>query len=311
MTNTAQSRPASPHNNHAKGAEKLRAHLAMMLFAALIAGSFSLGGIATQYADPTAIQALRYFFNMCLLGGLYLIFVRKPIRLPPQPARYLAFGGLMGIYMLTMFIALEFTNPVSTGAVFTLMPLISAGFALVLLRQRTRSGVLLSLVIAAIGSVWVIFRGDVDALLRFDVGRGEMIYFIGVLCHAMYVPVIRLLDRKDHPLLFGFWQSVVIFLMLFAIAAPELWEIDYASLPAIVWITIAYLTIATTALTVFLLQYASMRLPAPKVLAYGYLTPSYIIVYEGLLGHGWAAAPIFLGALVTAGGLVVMALLPD
>lgn len=299
------------HNNHAKGREKVLAHLAMLSFSALIAASFSLGGIATRYADPTALQALRFLLNIVVLGAIYLIVIRKPIRLPPQPARYLAFGGLMGVYMLTMFIALEFTDPVSTGAVFTLMPLLSAGFAFLLLRQYTRGGVMLSLILAAIGSVWVIFRGDLGALLRFDVGSGEMIYFVGVVCHAMYVPVIRLLDRKDHPLLFGFWQSVVIFLMMFTISAPELVSIDYLHLPAVVWLTIAYLTLATTALTVYLLQYASLRLPAPKVLAYGYLTPSFIIVYEGLLGHGWASLPVFMGALVTAGGLVVLALLPD
>ena len=60
-----------------------------------------------------------------------------------------------------------------------------------------------------------------------------------------------------------------------------------------------------------LLQYASMRLPAPKVLGYGYLTPSFIIVLEGLIGHGWVNLSVVAGALVTACGLLVMALLPD
>jgi hypothetical protein len=67
----------------------------------------------------------------------------------------------------------------------------------------------------------------------------------------------------------------------------------------------------TTAFTFLLLQYASMRLPADKVLGYGYLTPSFVIVLEGLLGHGWAAPAVILGALVTAAGLIVMGLLKD
>jgi hypothetical protein len=54
-----------------------------------------------------------------------------------------------------------------------------------------------------------------------------------------------------------------------------------------------------------------MRLPADKVLGYGYLTPSFVIVLEGLLGHGWAAPAVILGALVTAAGLIVMGLLKD
>jgi hypothetical protein len=47
------------------------------------------------------------------------------------------------------------------------------------------------------------------------------------------------------------------------------------------------------------------------VLAYNYLTPSFIILYEGMLGHGWVSAAIAAGAVVTVLGLAVMALAPD
>ena len=63
--------------------------------------------------------------------------------------------------------------------------------------------------------------------------------------------------------------------------------------------------------TFFLLQFASLRLPASKVLAYGYLTPSIIILLEGLLGHGWVGITVAIGAMVTILGLIVMNLAPD
>jgi hypothetical protein len=46
-------------------------------------------------------------------------------------------------------------------------------------------------------------------------------------------------------------------------------------------------------------------------MAYGYLTPSFIIVIEGLIGHGWAAPRIMAGAAVTAVALAVMAISAD
>ena len=55
----------------------------------------------------------------------------------------------------------------------------------------------------------------------------------------------------------------------------------------------------------------SLRLPAAKVFGYGYLTPAFIIVLEGLLGHGWASAMVMAGALVIVMVLVVLALTPD
>ncbi|NGO62425.1 DMT family transporter [Rhizobium daejeonense] len=307
---TESSTTPSRHNIHATGREKLKAHLAVLLFSILIAGSFSFGGIATQLIDPIALQALRYALTVLLIG-LLCFKMGLSLQWPKEPWRFAILGALMAVYMVTMFIALQFTKPVATGAIFTLMPLLSAGFGWLLMRQRTRPGVFLSLLIAATGAIWVIFRGDINALMAFDVGRGEMIFFIGVLCHAAYVPLLRLFNRKEPPLTFVFWAAAATFLFITIPATPRLPQVDLLHLPSIVWLAIVYLSVITTALTFFLLQYASMRLPAPKVLAYGYLTPTFIIVIEGLIGHGWASAPVFLGALVTACGLLVMALLPD
>lgn len=299
------------HNSHAKGTEKFLAHLAMLFFAIFIAGSYSIGALATQHMQPAPLQALRYVVSVILLGILCFGVLRMPMRIPAQPWRFLVLGFLMGVYMLTLFIALRFTNPVATGAVFTIMPLMSAGFAWLLLRQYTRPGVLAGLSLAAIGAIWVIFRGDLQALLSFDIGKGELIFFVGVICHAIYVPLIRKFNRQENPFLFTFWAAVGTMCVLLLPAAPQLPEIDYLHLPAIIWIAIAYLSIVATGLTFLLLQYGSLRLPASKVLGYGYLTPTFIIIIEGLIGHGWASAPVFLGALVTAGGLAIMAALPD
>ncbi|MFN7010638.1 MAG: DMT family transporter [Allorhizobium sp.] len=307
---TQQSAASTHHNTHASGREKLKAHLAVLLFSLLVSGSFSFGGIATRLIDPIALQALRYAVTVAVIALLcWKLGVR--LALPRQAWRFAILGLLMAVYMTTMFIALQFTKPVATGAVFTLMPLMSAVFAWFLMRQHTRPGVLVSLLIAATGAIWVIFRGDIGALLAFDIGRGEMIYFVGVLCHAAYVPLLRLFNRKEAPLAFVFWAAVATFAFILVPAAPRLATVDLLNLPPIVWIAVLYLSVIATAVTFFLLQYASMRLPASKVLAYGYLTPSFIIVIEGLIGHGWASASVFLGALVTACGLVVMALLPD
>ncbi|GAA4175665.1 DMT family transporter [Shinella granuli] len=296
---------------HAKGHEKLKGHLAMLLFAVLIAGSFSFGGLAARYMEAEPLMLWRYILTVVVMAALAFGAFRVPVALPKQAWRFLLLGGLIAVYMLTMFMALEFTSPVATGAVFTLMPLLSAGFALPVLGQRTRPGVLAGLLIAAAGAVWVIFRGNIQAILAFDVGAGEMIFFVGVICHALYVPLIRRFDRGESAVAFGFWVTVGATLWLMPPGIGGLVETDFSALPFAVYAAVTYLAVVTTAGTFLLLQYASMRLPASKVLGYGYLTPSFIILLEGVLGHGWASLPVLAGALVTAGGLALMALLPD
>lgn len=299
------------HNAHATGREKLMAHLAMLSFALLISGSFSLGGIAAKYAPSAAINALRYILSVGVMWVFATQVMKVKLSFPKEPWRYVVLGLLMAVYMFTMFKALEFTSPVATGAVFTLMPLISAGFAWFLMRQHTKLAVLSSLIVAAIGSVWVIFRGDINAILGFDVGRGEAIYFIGVVCHAAYAPLIRLFGRGEPAIFVGFWAVAATGAWLLIPGIPALIHTDVFSFPAEVWGAILYMAVATTAVTFMLLQYASMRLPASKTLAYGYLTPCFIIVLEGLLGHGWVGLTIWAGALVTAGGLAISGMLPD
>ena len=86
-----------------------------------------------------------------------------------------------------MFEGLKTAQPVSAAAVFTLVPLMAAGFAWVLLRQVLTPRMALALSIGGCGALWVIFKADLAAFLAFDVGRGEAIYFIGCVSHAIYI----------------------------------------------------------------------------------------------------------------------------
>jgi drug/metabolite transporter (DMT)-like permease len=54
------------------------------------------------------------------------------------------------------------------------------------------------------------------------------------------------------------------------------------------------------------LQYASLRLPAAKVMAYTYLTPAWVIVWE--LGFGREAPPlgVLLGIILTIVALFLL-----
>ncbi len=294
----------------ASGREKLFGHLAMMLFATLIAGSFVLGSMAVPHISSGAINTVRFILATGILGGLILA-TRGELKAPEAIWRFVILGMLMGGYFVLMFIALETASPVSTGAVFTLIPLMSAGFGFIFLRQVTRFIVLISLVVAGLGAIWVIFRGDFRALVGFDLGKGELIFFFGCVLHAIYGPLVKKFNWGESVIVFTFWTLVASTCWIALYGIGESINTSWQELPMIVWLTIAYLAIFTTAGTFFLLQFALMRVPASKVFAYGYLTPSIIIVLEGLLGHGWAGMSMIIGATVTVTGLIIMAFAPD
>lgn len=295
----------------ASGREKLHGHLAMLLFAALISVSFSLGSMAAPYLGAAALNAVRFLLaTLVMSAAAFAIYRRLPLP-ETAPWRYGILGLLMAVYFITMFIALKITDPVSTSAVFTLIPLMSAAFGFLFLRQTVRPIVILSLIIAGCGSVWVIFRGSVDAILSFDIGTGEAIFLVGCICHAANAPLVKKFNRREPVVLTSYWTTVATFVVIALVGSGQAIETDWLSLPSVVWIAVFYLAIFTSAGTFFLLQYASVRLPASKVLSYGYMIPVFVILYEGLLGHGWASLAVIAGALVTVLGLVVVAFAPD
>lgn len=299
------------HTSFATGRQKALGHLAMLGFAALVAGSFSVGGLAAPHIGPSAINAARFLFGTAIMAGVALVFLKGRVPAPRAPWRYGLLGGLMAIFFITMFVALRLTDPVSAGAVFTLMPVMSTFFGWLFLGQVPPRIVLLSLLIAGCGTVWVIFGGDLDAILAFDIGRGEAIFLVGCACHAAYAPLVRRFNRGEPVLAFTLWTLAATGLCIAVWGAGEILATDWAGLPPVVWLAIAYLATFTTAGTFFLVQFASMRLPASKVLTYGYLNPSFVILYEGLAGRGWVSASVAAGAAVTVVALLVLMLAPD
>ncbi len=278
-------------------------HLAMLTFSLLVAGSFALGALAANEITPTALNAVRFWIATIIIGIAALATTGLPRSAAAAPWRYVALAGFFTTYFVLMFEGLKTAPPVSAAAVFTLTPILTAGFGYILLRQVLTPRMALALAIGAVGALWVIFRADVQAMLRFEVGQGEVIYFWGCVAHAVYTPLVRKLNRGEPAVVFTFGTLLVGAIMLTLWGWADIQVTDWAALPGIVWITILYTAIFASAATFTLLQFATLRLPSSKVMAYTYLTPSWVIAWDLALG-GTPPPALVLGGL----GLTVVAL---
>lgn len=278
-------------------------HLAMLAFSMLVAGSFALGSLAANDIAPTALNAARFWIATLIIGAAAFATTGLPRRAAAAPWRYVLLAGFFTTYFVLMFEGLKTAPPVSAAAVFTLTPILAAGFGFLLLRQVLTARIALALAIGAAGALWVIFRADLQAILRFEVGRGEVIYFWGCVAHAVYTPLVRKLNRGEPAVVFTFGTLLAGAIMLTVWGWTDLRATDWAALPGIVWITIGYTAIFASAATFTLLQFATLRLPSSKVMAYTYLTPSWVIMWE--LALGGTPPPVMVLAGV---GLTVVAL---
>ncbi len=278
----------------------------MLAFSALVAGSFALGSMAANLIAPAALNALRFAIAAAVIGALAGVTTGLPRRAAEAPWRYLVLGGLFSGYFVLMFYGLQTAAPVSAAAVFTLTPVMAGGFGWLLLRQVTTPRMALALAIGGAGALWVIFRGDPAALLAFHVGRGEELYFLGCIAHAVYTPMVRKLNRGEPPVVFTFGTLLAGTLVMTVFGWHDLRATDWAHLPAIVWITLIYLALFASAASFTLLQTATMVLPSAKVMAYTYLVPSWVILWQIALGHGSPPATVGVGVGMTALALVLL-----
>ncbi len=278
----------------------------MLLFSALVAGSFSLGAIAAPYVSPSALTVLRFAFAAVLVGAVAVATVGIPRSSWRAPWRYGVLGGLLACYFVLMFWGLQTASAVPTSAVFTMTPLMAAGFGWLTLRQITTARMAVALGIGAVGSLWVIFRGDLGALMRLEVGRGEVIYFFGCVAHAIYAPMVRKLNRGEPAVVFTFGVLLAGFVMLSLFGGRAVVETDWRAMPGIVWICLIYVSVVASAMTFVLLQYAALRLPSAKVMAYTYLVPSWVILWEISLGRTAPPLIVLGGVALTVVALVLL-----
>lgn len=278
----------------------------MLSFSALVAGSFSLGSMAAPFISPLALTSVRFLLAGGIVGGAALALGRLNRQALQAPWRYLVLGALLSSYFVAMFEGLKTAAPVSSSAVFTLTPAMAAGFGWLSLRQRVTPRMGLALAIGGAGALWVIFRADLNALLNFHIGKGEFIFFWGCMAHALYAPLVRKFNRGEAAATFTFGMMVAGWAPLTTLGWHDLTATEWTALPAIVWITLLYTAIAASAATFVLLQYATLRLPAAKVMAYTYLVPTWVILWEIALGRPAPPATILIGVALSITALFLL-----
>ena len=101
----------------------VKGHLAMLIFSALVAGSFSLGSMAANEIAPVALNALRFWLASALIFVAVVATGGRLHVVTHASWRYLVLGSIFSVYFVLMFEGLKTAPPVSTSAVFYADPL--------------------------------------------------------------------------------------------------------------------------------------------------------------------------------------------
>jgi len=283
----------------------------MLAFSGLVAGSFALGVKVANDITPAAFTLIRFVIAVSILATVLLIKTEFTKKVFKAPWRFFVLGGCIAIYFVLMFEGLKIASSVSLAAVFTFAPLLSGLFGYILVRQKMSLSIFTALIIGAIGALWVVFEGNFQRLIMLEFGLGEVIFFCGVVFHALYTPLSRKLNRGESPLGFAFATTLGATILMIFYGIGDVYQTDLLNLSWMVWLTLFYTALFASALTFFLIQYATLVLPSSKVMAYTYLVPSWALMWELGLGQNISIYNIGLGILLTIFALVILLWAPE
>ena len=281
-------------------------HMAMLLFSLLVSGSFVLGSIIANLISPDLVTFLRFLIAFIAITILILYQSKFCFLKYLSIGRSLILGALISIYFITMFEGLKTASSTSMAVVFTLTPLLAGFFDLIFSNRVMSRKVWITVVVAAIGALWIIFDGNIQNFINFKVGYGEKLFFIGCICHALYAALIPKFNNGEPAIIqtFGTLISGIIILGLFS--SKEIIYYSWIDFPVIVLLTILYLAIFATAASFFLIQYSAVRLSSIKVMAYTYAVPIWVVLLQIIFLQQLPNTITFVGAFFILVSLLIL-----
>ena len=271
----------------------------LMTFAfLLVATSFIVMGEIAREMDASVLTLMRFGVAAILL---YPIVIFRRLQMPALNAlsKYAVLGLLQAIYFNALFEALRYTTSVNVATLFSAVPFVSAALAFIFLRERLNLRIISALVSSFVGAIWVIMEGNIDNLLNMRFNKGDAIFLISVLAFGLYTPMINRFYGGEPMLLMTFWTIVTGFVWLLLFANIQIIDVAWSSVPTYVYLGICYLAVFTTIVTFFITQFCSIIIGPTKMIAYTYLTPSFVLLMSWIIGQRQISNYILIGVALT------------
>ncbi|MDA0261852.1 MAG: DMT family transporter [Proteobacteria bacterium] len=254
-------------------------HHALLFFGMwMIAGYFVMG--RAIHADIPAIGLV--FWHSLIGAAVIAVFFWRSLAkerhsLLAHWRLLLLLGILQGIVgHVCVLYGLQSTTAVNAGLISATQPALTACTAWLILRHTLSARQILGLVIAVLGVLPIISRGDVGVLLALDFRIGDLLLQVAMVSFAFYNTLVK--RAAEHLSPFS-----TLFAILFATAISTVplygWEIAFSEQQMTLnWVTIAsvaYFAIVATVIALAFINMGIARLGPTRAGSYFFLMPAF------------------------------------
>lgn len=278
-----------------------KAHLLVLLNTFLVAGSFIASQKIAGLIHPISLTLLRFVLASILLSPFIFFSSTKREKLTKTFPKAMMISLFYALYFIAFFKALEITTALNTGTLYTLVPLVTAILCIFFFKERISPFQLLIYLCGIVGTVTIVFKGELSLLLHFSINRGDFIFLSAVLFMAIYSILTKFLHQEEDDVLVLVFMTLVggslwMFAALMLMDIPLQW----GRITGNALFYMLYLVIGATLMTVYLTQKASIIIGPKKVMAYVYINPASIALLLYLIEGATLTWDIGVGIGVSA-----------
>lgn len=280
-----------------------RARLKALLAVSAWGGSFPAIKVALAEVSFTTLIWIRFGSGVITL--LLLLFIRKKGKfLPLREAALFAGLGFLGIFFHNAIqaYALKTVSAGMSGLIIATNPIAIAAMGALILGERLDRKTMGGILLAAVGVLVILAKGDPGTFLLKGFSAGELIMVFSVFTWALFTVFSRrALQRTPSDLAMTYALS---FGWLFS-TVPFLWFGGPSELPVLssaAWVNILFLGVLCSALAYLFWYDALLVLPASEAGVFMYINPVVAVLLSAIfLGETISPSMIAGGALVFAG----------
>ena len=240
----------------------LRTYGALALTMLFWAGNSIIGRAMRGDIGPFTLAFGRWFIALLILTPFVL---RATASQWPEVRRHwrpILFLGLVGVAAFNglLYSGLRFTTASNGLLLQALIPGLVLLISVLAFRDRVSPGQVLGVLLSTLGVAVIVFRGDLGAVLRLSLGRGDVLVLCGCIAWALYTACLRLRPPLQ-PLSFMYLTFCIGALAMAPLAANELRTIPVNWGPDVIG-ALAYVGIFPSLCAYFLYNDAVARIGA-------------------------------------------------
>lgn len=264
---------------------RIRSHLALIVANLIYGANFSIAKIAMpHYIEPQGFIVLRVAFSL-LLFWIFNKASGTESRVAFNDHIKLFFLGLSGVAINQMlfFEGLARTSNINAALILTTNPIMVMAGASLVYKERITLFRSLGILLGVAGASSLILLGGKQQ--GTATWQGDLLVLLNAAAYAAFMVYVKPLMKKYSPWVVIKWSFFYGFLFVIPFGTGQVLSIDWSSFTTPVWLSTAYVIVASTFLAYWFNTYGLQHLSPSVVSFYIYLQPIFATMISLLITH--------------------------